>query len=276
VGKIGMEQTHSFAAYRNSPYSSMKHSSYFAVYDALFSPYRGKPITFVEVGVLGGGSLFMWREFFGPQARIIGIDLNPNARKWEKDGFEIFIGSQSSTEFWQEFRRAVGPVDILLDDGGHTYAQQITTVEAMVDTIRDHGLLVVEDTHTSYMDGFGPRRYSFLEYTKGLIDRINQRSGLLDNTRSENRIWSVQCFESLVALHINRAESTRPCVETFNGKHSDGAADFRNTERGDSWIERLPGGLRSVIRAVPGTRPIRTWLRDSYELRRSRIDRFFR
>jgi hypothetical protein len=271
-----MEQTHSFAAYRNSPFSSRKHSSYFAVYDALFSPYRGKPITFVEIGVLGGGSLFMWREFFGPQARIIGIDLNPNARKWEKDGFEIFIGSQSSMDFWQDFRRTVGPVDILLDDGGHTFAQQITTVEAMVDTLRDHGLLVVEDTHTSYMDGFGSRRYSFMEYTKGLIDRINQRSSLLDTTRSENRIWSVQCFESIVALHINRAESSRPSVETFNDKPHDGAADFRNAERGNSWIERVPNPVKGLFRALPGTRPIRTWLRDQSELRRSRIDRFFR
>lgn len=271
-----MEQTRSFAAYRNSPYSSRKHSSYFAVYDALFSPYRGKPITFVEVGVLGGGSLFMWREFFGPQARIIGVDLNPNARKWEKDGFEIFIGSQSSATFWQDFHRSVGPVDILLDDGGHTYHQQVVTVEAMVGTLRDHGLLVVEDTHTSYMAGFGPRRYSFTEYTKRLIDRINQRSGTLDTAGSENRIWSVQCFESIVALHINRAESTRPCVETVNGKPDDHAADFRHADRSGGWIKRIPEPVRAAIRAFPAMQPVRAWLRDWSELRRSRFDRFFR
>ena len=114
-----MNDSPSFAAYLESPYRSLKHSSYFRVYDTLFGPYRGKAITFVEVGILGGGSLFMWRSFFGPQARIIGVDLNPNARKWEKDGFEIFIGSQSDTAFWQDFARKVGPVDILLDDGGH-------------------------------------------------------------------------------------------------------------------------------------------------------------
>lgn len=55
-----------------SKYLSIKHSTYFDVYDNLLSKYVGLPITFVEVGVLNGGSLFMWRDFFGENARIIG------------------------------------------------------------------------------------------------------------------------------------------------------------------------------------------------------------
>ena len=43
--------------YEASPYLSIKHASYFAVYDELLAPYRGRPVTFVEVGVLNGGSL---------------------------------------------------------------------------------------------------------------------------------------------------------------------------------------------------------------------------
>ena len=57
-----------------------------------FDEIVGKEITFVEIGILDGGSLFMWRDFFGNKARIIGVDLNPEAKKWEKEGFEIFIG----------------------------------------------------------------------------------------------------------------------------------------------------------------------------------------
>lgn len=79
-----MKETLSYQAYLKSPYKSIKHSTYFEVYDELFSRYRGKEITFVEIGVLGGGSLFMWREFLGPEAKIIGVDMNPNARKWER------------------------------------------------------------------------------------------------------------------------------------------------------------------------------------------------
>src|SRR5918992_5310287 len=72
-----------------------KWSNYFAIYDDLLAKYRGKPITFVEVGVLNGGSLQMWRSFLGREARIIGVDLNPHALQMEVEGFEVFIGDQS-------------------------------------------------------------------------------------------------------------------------------------------------------------------------------------
>ena len=75
--------------FKKSPYKCLKYSSFFASYEHLFSKYVGGENNFVEIGVLNGGSLFMWRDYFGPQARIIGVDLNPEAKKWEKDGFEI-------------------------------------------------------------------------------------------------------------------------------------------------------------------------------------------
>jgi len=53
-----------YKSYLKSPYLSLKHSAYFQLYEELLSPYRNKKITFIEVGVLNGGSLFMWRDFF--------------------------------------------------------------------------------------------------------------------------------------------------------------------------------------------------------------------
>ena len=53
-----------------SPYLSTKFSSYFDTYDKIFSRYINKKITFVEVGILNGGSLFMWRKYFGKKATI--------------------------------------------------------------------------------------------------------------------------------------------------------------------------------------------------------------
>ena len=78
--------------------------------------FCGKEITFVEIGVLNGGPLFMWRGFFWPKARIIGVELNPGAKRWESEGFEIFCGSQSDEVFWSDFVEQVGRVDIVLDD----------------------------------------------------------------------------------------------------------------------------------------------------------------
>ena len=75
---IGSE---TYKSYIKSPFRSVKHSTYFETYDALLAHYRGKAITFAEIGIFDGGSLFMWRDYFGPNARIIGIDLNPEAKK---------------------------------------------------------------------------------------------------------------------------------------------------------------------------------------------------
>ena len=89
-----------YKSYLKSPYRSIKHSTYFYGYEHFFSKYKETSITFVEIGVLGGGSLFMWRDYFGEKARIIGVDLNQNAKKWQKYGFEIYIGDQSDQDFW--------------------------------------------------------------------------------------------------------------------------------------------------------------------------------
>ena len=92
-----------FQIYKNLKHVSLKCDTYFQVYEEIFNRYVGKKITFVEIGVMHGGSLFMWREYFGKNARIIGIDLNTKAKELEKHGFEIYIGSQSDKNFWKSF-----------------------------------------------------------------------------------------------------------------------------------------------------------------------------
>jgi len=79
--------THLKESYQSSPFPSFKVSNYFYTYDKLFSHLIGTECTFIEVGVLNGGSLFMWRKYLGEKARIIGIDLNPEATKWRDHGF---------------------------------------------------------------------------------------------------------------------------------------------------------------------------------------------
>lgn len=125
--------------FRESPFYSRKHFGYFEAYQTLLEKYQErKSLVLVEVGVLEGGSLFMWRSFF-PEARIIGIDLNPMAKKWEHYGFEIHTGSQSDCNFWRDFFRDVGAVDILIDDGGHTSLQQAITFAECIPNISSGG-----------------------------------------------------------------------------------------------------------------------------------------
>jgi hypothetical protein len=218
-----------FLAFQRSPFLSNKHSSYFQTYGELFERYRGKSITFVEIGVFSGGSLFMWRDYFGPQARIIGVEFNPDAVRWREHGFEIHIGSQSDPDFWSKFFNAVGPVDLVLDDGGHTYEQQISTVHLCMPYVKNGGMIVVEDTHTSYFKDFGyPSRYTFIEWVKVLFDNINSRFHAVNSSQLSysQSIHSIEAFESIVAFKINRAACV-PGHPVSNGGKSVNPQDYR-------------------------------------------------
>tara|TARA_Y100000590_G_scaffold281211_1_gene315940 strand:- start:441 stop:1325 length:885 start_codon:yes stop_codon:yes gene_type:complete len=234
-----------FQIYKNLKRVSLKCDTYFQAYEEMFSKYVGKKITFVEIGVLQGGSLFMWREYFGKDARIIGIDLHPNAKELEKHGFEIYIGSQSDKNFWRDFYSKVGKIDILLDDGGHVNDQQIITLAESVNNVNDNGIIVTEDVCTSYFKKFGnPSKYSFINYSKYLIDVINSRfpgTKIKKNNDFRNKIHSISFYESIVALKIN----SKKCIETtlLRNDESDAikVADLRNTDyfpKVDSYLNK--------------------------------------
>lgn len=218
-----------FKIFNNTKYLSIKHDSYFQVYENVFGKYVGQSITFVEIGVLNGGSLFMWRDYFGANARIIGIDLNPDAKKWEESGFEIFIGDQSAPSFWDAFYQKVGPVDIVLDDGGHTNLQQIITTHYAIPHIKDGGTLVVEDVHTSYFKDFGnPSKYSFVNFAKRMADSINSRFPAVKVVKNDygSKVFSVTFYESIVVFAIDSRRCFSSSFVTNNGITNQ-AEDFR-------------------------------------------------
>ena len=206
---MNYKSTKSFQSFINSPYRSIKHKSYFSVYDQLLEEYIGRNITFVEIGVLDGGSLFMWRDFFGEQARIIGIEINSSAKIWRDHGFEIYIGSQSDPKFWKDFYQEIGSVDVVLDDGGHTFQQQIITVESSMGHINPGGKIIVEDTYTSYQKEYGyPSKYSFTNYAFNLVDGINLRTPKIKSNKNKNELISnISFFESIVSFNFGSDES---------------------------------------------------------------------
>ena len=221
------ENKNSYESFLKSKYFSTKHTNYFSIYDSLFLSYVGLPITFVEVGILGGGSLHMWRDFFGPQARIIGIDNNPEAIKWKND-FEIFIGDQSNPAFWVDFFTKIGPVDILLDDGGHTNAQQIQTVISSINNIKSKGLIVVEDTHCSFLESFGnPSRRSFIKFASMNAEKLTFRNTSINKPAIfVKNVESITFYDSIVSISINN-ELPEKSTKISNGGTSSEEVDMR-------------------------------------------------
>jgi len=222
-----------FQIYKNLKHVSLKCDTYFQAYEEIFNKYVGKKITFVEVGVLHGGSLFMWREYFGKEARIIGIDLHPKAKELEKYGFEIYIGSQSDESFWKDFFAKVGKIDILLDDGGHGNDQQIITLVESIHNTNDDGIIVIEDVHASYMKRFGnPSKHSFVNYSKYLINVVNSRfpDTKIKKNDFKNKIYSVSFYESIVAIKINSKKSIETTVLKNNENEMFKVADLRTDD----------------------------------------------
>ena len=149
---------------------------YFDIYHRHFERYRGRAPTVVEIGVFHGGSLQMWKSYFGAGARIVGVDVNPRLQELGEDGIEIIIGDQSDQAFLRRLGQQVGPIDILIDDGGHTMSQQIGTVETLFGAVAVDGVILVEDTHTSNWREYGGglrAHTTFMQFAKHLVDELN-------------------------------------------------------------------------------------------------------
>lgn len=107
----------------------------------------------------------------------IGVDLNAKCKKFEKTGVRIVIGDQSDPAFWAQFKEDFPEeIDIFLDDGGHTMPMQITTLEEMFWQVRDGGVYLCEDLHTSYWPDWGGgylKSDTMVERSKAVVDAIN-------------------------------------------------------------------------------------------------------
>jgi hypothetical protein len=168
---------------------------YFEVYERHFRPFKGVDVCFMEIGVYHGGSIQFWKNYFGKNSKIFGLDINPECKKFEHGNVKIFTGSQEDRQFLRKLRAELPPLDIVLDDGGHTMKQQIATFEEIFPHVKQDGLFVVEDIHTSYWRKYGggyKRKGSFIEYSKNFIDYLHalypiaQRHGLQPNEFSKS------------------------------------------------------------------------------------------
>jgi hypothetical protein len=120
-----------------------KWDHYMEIYEKHFAKYVGKTVRVLEIGVDHGGSLQMWKEYFGPAAMIVGVDLNPICKEYEEDQIDICIRDQCDASLAQ-----LGPFDIVIDDGSHVCAHQSITFRHLWPETR--GVYLIEDCHGGY------------------------------------------------------------------------------------------------------------------------------
>lgn len=179
---------------------------YFDVYERHFGKYVGTEVAILEIGVFQGGSLKMWKNYFGEKARIYAIDVYEPCKQFEEENIQIFIGSQSDKDFLTRIKVEIPKVDIIIDDGGHFMDQQIITFETLYSHLKPDGVYLCEDTHTSYWDSYGggyKKKSSFIEYSKNFIDYLHawhSKSEDLIVSDFTKTTHSLHYYDSIVVL----------------------------------------------------------------------------
>jgi len=130
---------------------------YTEIYDLFFSRLRNSVTKVFEIGIAGGGSLEMWRDYF-PKATIYGIDIVPKT-ELESRRLKTFVADQADRRQLAAFiDKFGGTFDIIIDDGGHSMEQQQISLGYLFKYVKPGGYYVIEDVHTSLphiWSGFG-------------------------------------------------------------------------------------------------------------------------
>ena len=234
---------------QNNKRAVHKFQHYFNIYDNHFKRYRNKEVVILEIGVAQGGSLQMWKDYFGEKAKIYGMDIDPRCKALEEENIKVLIGSQSDRKFLREVKTQIPPIDILIDDGGHTMVQQIVTYEELFDSIKEDGIYLCEDLHTSYWLNHGgghKRKSTFIEYSKNFIDSLNayhskQRS--LRVNEFTNSVDSIHYYDSIMVIEKKKRDQAPQAL-------SSGSVSFQTEQSKDSMKNNLYKMKESLVNAI--------------------------
>lgn len=200
---------------------------YYDIYEAELAAFRDRPITFLEIGIFKGGSLPMWKAFFAEGSTLVFADIDPACAALTEPGTQIEIGNQADPAFLSGLVQKYGPFDIIIDDGSHINSHQIASLKGLWPGLRDGGLYVVEDCHTSYWPGFGGgyrNEASFIEFTKRMIDSMNSwytdQDDLFPFNPVARELYSLRFFDSIVMIEKRIRPDPPASHYSVNGQQS--------------------------------------------------------
>lgn len=168
----------------------------------------------------------MWKKYFGRKAKIIGVDIDPRCKSLKEDQITIRIGDQEDRVFLKKLVKEIGPIDVVIEDGGHTMGQQIATFEEIYPHVKEGGVFLIEDLHTSYWHEYGGgyrKAGTFIEYAKALVDKLHawhsrdSESFTVDDfttsTKSMHFYDSIIVFEKGKVVQPSHRKTGKPSFE---------------------------------------------------------------
>lgn len=188
---------------------------YFEAYHRHLAHLRGKPnLTLLEIGVYSGGSLEMWREYFGPDATIFGVDIQGSCISYEGPMTHILIGDQEDPAFWGRLIHddQLMTFDAIIDDGGHRPNQQWVSLDCLLPRIKPGGVYICEDVHRAGNE-FAAKVYTIADKLNGTegctVDEGNpERRMVVPANDTQCFIHSVHLYPFLVAIEVRERDAT--------------------------------------------------------------------
>jgi 23S rRNA U2552 (ribose-2'-O)-methylase RlmE/FtsJ len=159
---------------------------YLPIYERTLAGLRNRPVRFLEIGVDRGGSLQAWRRYLGPQATLVGIDINPACSAYDDplNDVHVRIGSQEDARFLRSVVGEFGSFDVIVDDGSHFTSHLIDSFRFLFPHgLTAGGVYLVEDLQTNYWRHYRNSARSFIDLAKCLVDVAHahyQEDGLLE------------------------------------------------------------------------------------------------
>ena len=207
---------------------ALKHSAdkvithhYEYVYGQLLGPFRLENLNFLKIG-LGcgmrygpGKSIAVWKEFM-PNAKISILEFDEKcARSFENEVDHLFIGDQSDLSLIKQIGEMGGKFDVIVDDGGHTRKQQISSLIGLWPFVRNNGgIYIIENIFTSFIPFYNENRETAIDLIFELITIFNDPSQVSfsppfinsdikisdHSKRISKDLMSINCFERACAL----------------------------------------------------------------------------
>lgn len=192
---------------------------YLEIYERHFCKFVGTSVKVLEIGVEDGGSLQMWKKYFGKNCEITGIDTLPKC-KYEEEQIRVEIGSQNDINFLQEIDQKYGPFDIIIDDGSHIQMDVLNTFSFLYPKLNMGGVYIIEDLHTAYFQGYGggiTSPFNFISILSKYIHDVNVDFIQEPYTTTLMNIKSINFYNSMVVLEKTNNEKI---YSTYSGRES--------------------------------------------------------
>lgn len=109
-------------------------------YEKEFKSYLKSPINILEIGIRGGGSIKIWKEYFHPESNVYGGEIENFSPIENTTCYQMDMYSQEALNLFEDFY-----FDIIIDDGPHTYESFVDVITKYYSKLKDGGILVVED-----------------------------------------------------------------------------------------------------------------------------------